>query len=73
MERQRQELGLGNTNGRLAFYLIKRIVTIKGSHGYTKLKIYSTLFMITLTVHFLHREDSKNFRKESQFLLHNQI
>ena len=32
MERQWQELGLGNTSGRLAFYLIKSTVTRRDSH-----------------------------------------
>ena len=32
MERQRQELGLGNTNGRLAFYLIKSTSARRNSH-----------------------------------------
>ena len=72
MERQRQELGLGDTNGRLALYLIKRYVTIGQS------LIHKTENLLDIIydnfVHFLHREDSENFfRKESQFLLHNHI
>ena len=38
MERERQELGLGNTNGRLALYLMKWTVTWRVNHRYTRLK-----------------------------------